>query len=779
MYPQVFGYAATVFSFWWVMLGAWAILHGHVGLGQSLSNSVNVLILVSIGGILGCIGAVAWVILERQARREGLVSDKVRGLACSIGPVPLNAKEPGRSMDLPSFEGLPDVPAEFFPQWLARYQVTHPEHVALTKAMLQVYHHSKDLPATHVVGGHGGRTLLQHSLLVAYQMQNLATKWSYTGLRDRTGKKVLLKLRDGAYQFDATDPLVLLVGLAHDIGKIEAFIFENGKIVGSHHEHDLTGARMMARMPEMWDIPDADRVAILLAIAHYHHPMELPLSPDRRAIDDRTIAVMELLIKADFVASAIERKGVTPTEKDYIEEMDAREKSDISDEDLWIAFTEILNETGRINSSDLNYNVGTICQIEGQNAMRLVLHEPSIRGALMRRLGVMQSEQLGDGRHQLTIRLLKLIDDHGLLVKTIKDLSYAAESALWSLSFFGRKKTRGSNEAARLTGWPAAIVMLPSVTPFVAALPSYPWTGRAERGSMGKARAKAHGSELANEPSDAAIDLLQENTQTEGQPYPLTKTDLNRVLATDQVGAVDQEASAAEPPEALSFEKNELADESHLPLTEAVTPNAQKVPVAMQSISGKSATAKGQQRRHKPALDLSVLDKAKALMQTHQEQAQIASEPAKTDLPMGDPATDKQGPVGAMDGQDESFKHSPVQGVVLEGPSLNQFIVPAAAQNTEEVPAVSPYLLKQSVAKVIMREAMSVTETGGGRKIYLVSKLHLVKHVPDFDWSRASSDIMALCKSTRGAGFETIESGGDLYILVDALMIKEFMERSP
>ena len=86
-------------------------------------------------------------------------------------------------------------------------------------------------------------------------------------------------------------------------------------------------------------------------------------------------------------------------------------------------------------------------------------------------------------------------------------------------------------------------------------------------------------------------------------------------------------------------------------------------------------------------------------------------------------------------------------------------------------------MLKQSVAKVISQEAMSITETGGGRKIYLVSRLHLVKHVPDYDWSRASSDIIALCKSSRGVGFETIESNGDLYILVDALMIKEFMDR--
>lgn len=710
MFPQVFGYALTVFTFWWVVLGAWTVFKGElelVELLQALEASISVLIIWLVGGVLGATGAVTWVVLQRQARKEGLVADKVRGLACSIGPVPLNAVAPSRARVLPNFTGLPDVPPEFFPDWIARYKDTHPAHVRLVEAMLQVYEHSKHLPATHVVGGHGGRTLLQHSLLVSYQMQNLAFKWSYTGLRDRTGKKVLLKLRDGSYEFDPNDPLVLIVGLAHDIGKIEAFIFENGKIVGSHHEHDLTGARMMARLPEMWEIPDADRVALLLAIAHYHHPMELPLSPDRRAIDDRTIAVMELLIKADFVASAIERKGVTPSEQDYNLEMDEREKSEITDEDLWIAFTEILNETGRINSADLNYNVGTICQIAGQNAMRLVLHEPSIRGALMRRLGIMEAVQMGDGRYPLTIRLLKQIDEHGLLIKDIKDLNYPAESALWSVSFFGRKKTRGTNEAARLTGWPASIVMLPSVTPFVAALPSYPWTGQVERGTMGQARTKA------------------------------TK---------DEEPEIDSTSTAAEMKTAAA-ELNPVSSEAN---TQPHPPKESK----------KQPTKKG----HSPKIDLSALDRAKAQMQGESNPEKAPEGPQGASFASGEPNL----PSNAIE----------APGVLLEGPALNAFIVPVSEQQSEtSAPSVSPFVLKKAVTKVISQEAMSITETGGGRKIYLVSKLHLVKHVPEFDWSRASSDIIALCKSSRGAGFETVESNGDLYILVDALMIKEFIDR--
>lgn len=119
------------------------------------------------------------------------------------------------------------------------------------------------------------------------------------------------------------------------------------------------------------------------------------------------------------------------------------------------------------------------------------------------------------------------------------------------------------------------------------------------------------------------------------------------------------------------------------------------------------------------------------------------------------------------------------QGLMVE-PVIEhqQFVVRTHQQQNETAKvAMSPYLLKQSVATVITNEAMEFTETGSGRKIYLVGKLHLVKHVPDVDWSKASSEIISLSKSARGSGFETIETRGDLYLLVDALMIKEFMSR--
>lgn len=734
MYRQVFGYATTVFGFWWLVLGAWGAVRGEIDIEQSLQASIAILMLVIIGAIVGVVGVVGWVILDREARRNSLQSSKVRGLTCSIGEVPLNAKEPARAPQLPSFDDMRDVPADFFPAWIQRYEKSHPAQAALLVAMLKIFELNKSLPATHVVGGHGGRTLLNHSLLVAYQMQQLAGKWTYTGLRDRTGKRVLLKLRDESYEFDPEDPLVLLVGLAHDIGKIEAFIIENGVVIGSQHEHDLTGARMLARMPEMWDIPDADRIALLLSIAHYHHPMELPLSPDRRAIDDRTIAVMELLIKADFVASAIERKGVVPTEADYVQEMDDRQAFDVTDEAIWDAFVAILEEAGRINSTDINYNVGTICQVSPFNSIILVLNEGAIRGALMRRLGIEDATRLGDGRFTITTKLLKVLDDHNVLYREANGVSYPAESALWSVSFYGKKATRGKREAARLTGWPATILLRQSVTPYVAALPTYGWTGQVERGTMGGARAQSPAA--AVEPSFPPLD---------------EDLDIETLVAeADRDPMLD-----------INFEEEPEGQEIYAQADAGPIIIAKALPSELPLNVVKKTTARPEQskRASRATNSLDALTAAKAMMDGRNEAPRPVAGPANSKMP----SAFSEGVESEVDGHDIN---------------LRKFIVPASTQPNEK-PQISPYSLKMAVAKVLTAEALGVTETGTGSKVHVITKLHLHKHVPEFDWSSAAPDIQALCKSSRGKGFKTVESQGELYILADTLMMKEFMERHP
>lgn len=533
----------TVFVFWWVVLAIY-------GLGRDAGEwflawpSTLALMVLSVLGV-GLGGAFVWFMIwsEKKAQKSLLEGESVRGLKCTLGELPLIAREPSKSEELPDLTNVPDVPPDFFPSWFSRYEKTHPEHVALMRVFLRVYQHHKALPATHVPGGHGGRSLLHHSLLAAYFMDKLAHSWSYTGLRDRTGKRVVLKLRDQGYQFNPDDPLIALIGIAHDIGKIEAYIFDKNdptSIVGIHHEHDLTGARMIARLPEAWAIPDEDRRAMFLAIAHYHHPMELPLSPDRRAIDDRTIALMELLIKSDFVTSRVEAKGVEPTESEY-EEAGAAAASDVVDGDaLWNAFSEIITEHGRINGSDKRFNVATLCTGKGFNRPMLIVKEDSIRSALIKRLHLQSATLLGDGRYQLTIDLLKKLDEKGILVKSHEGSEYSPENALWNVDFMTRAAVGATPE--KKSGWSAVIVLDPKLFPRIEQMEPYWWFAVIQRGTMGAARSINKKASISKK--KAGPNLLESNDAELEQQLVRAREDFGSVLAPEQTE--DQKAVASE-----------------------------------------------------------------------------------------------------------------------------------------------------------------------------------------------------------------------------------------
>jgi hypothetical protein len=549
----------TVFVFWWIILAVYAIGWEDTDWSYAWRSTTSLAFLTVLGIVLGvgCVWFYIWS--DRYTQRALLKGEAVRGLICTLGELPILAKEPPQSVELPDLSSVPDVPPDFFPSWFDRFEKTHPAHVELMRAFLRIYEHRKALPATHIAGGHGGRSLLQHSLLVAYFMDKLANTWTYTGLRDRSGKRVVLKLRDQAYKFVADDPLVALIGIAHDIGKIEAYIFDKdspSEIVGIHHEHDLTGARMIARLPEAWGIPDIDRQAMFLSIAHYHHPMELPLSPDRRAIDDRTIALMELLIKADFVTSRVEAKGVEPTEAEYEQAGETPTHTETSSESLWTAFTEIITEHGRINSPDPRFNVATLCLGKGFTKPMLMMKEDSIRSALVKRLSLQSATLLGDGRYQLTIDLLKVLADKGILHRTHDGVEYSPENALWNVDFMTRAAVGAEPE--KKSGWSAVIIVDPKVFTRIEQMEPYWWFAVIQRGTMGAARA-INKKAIAPKRKKQTLNLLEASDDEIDAQFAAVSSSLNPVpmatsietpvptLANDVSQEVEPQETAAQP----------------------------------------------------------------------------------------------------------------------------------------------------------------------------------------------------------------------------------------
>lgn len=216
--------------------------------------------------------------------------------------------------------------------------------VAVFDKVLRVYLAHRDLLSTYEPNGHGrvngvgGRTLLQHSLLVCQCAIELAEKFSFTGMYavDEHGKPTVLvyPLRDSTPMTFKDDPVVALSAFAHDIGKIECYVREPGKAdpVALLPNHDTIGARILGRMPELWLLPkreirgvmEDDRTLLMTIVAFYHHPAEQPMDAAPEPVgaratqarrdnyagimvrSDRQVAIMELLIDADTQAGAIE-----------------------------------------------------------------------------------------------------------------------------------------------------------------------------------------------------------------------------------------------------------------------------------------------------------------------------------------------------------------------------------------------------------------------------------------------------------------------------------------
>lgn len=450
--PAVF----VVATAWWAALTvyeaasypAWFISN----FGVLLSHAWKTMLMVVYGVVAGVGIALFVAHVKRQDMERSLEGESFRNLTTTMGAIPISVTEPARGATIPVLSQYGE-PGEKVGAWLRAMGRISPAHAKLFEALLKVLNHDPQLPATHVPGGHGGKSLLQHSLLVTQAMLEMAPSWSYEGQKNKK-EEVVIGLRNPAYVFNSSDPILGIVALAHDLGKIECYIKDKaGKVVDSRHAHDVVSGRMIARMPEFWLLSKEDRDAIILAIAHYHHPQDLPMHEDGRAIDDRTIAVLELLIKADKAAGKIESGTTYANTMGQEGEAGEGENSPaaklVDDEALYKAFIEIIHEPGRINGKEASIRVGQ------KHGGLLYFAETALRVAMIRKLGLSNSPSLGDGRSALTVQLMELLSVRGLLVQEFDGKSYSFKRAMFRVAFFNSKTNK------HLADWPAVLIVNP------------------------------------------------------------------------------------------------------------------------------------------------------------------------------------------------------------------------------------------------------------------------------------------------------------------------------
>lgn len=252
-----------------------------------------------VGLFWGVLAYAVWLAVVRANKQHALKSgDSRRGLSISLGDFPRGAPPPDR---VPCNE--PFLPVQLS-TWFTAYQAAHSVHAELIRAVMEVYQTRALLPASPVPGGHGGATLMQHSLNALATILGMASSWRYDGHKNKKGL-IVFPLIDGTYRFDATDPLIPLAGLAHDIGKITCYRQrEDGLVEEVKPKHDTEGGKLLITLAAFWALPKGDRDTLNLALSFYHHINSLPLWAD-----DRTRALTELLITADI------RTGMAEGEK--------------------------------------------------------------------------------------------------------------------------------------------------------------------------------------------------------------------------------------------------------------------------------------------------------------------------------------------------------------------------------------------------------------------------------------------------------------------------------
>jgi hypothetical protein len=240
---EVLSAAFKVTLFWWLISAALYFDKLDYRSAQYLA--------IGAAGIVAGLMLMLWLIgADRNQARASLRGQTVRGMSSTIGSIPIHAKPLRQATTFPPKSEYPDeADKNFISVW--RKQMP-PAMQALMDAILKTLWAYPKYPAAptteeNPTRNHGGRSLTNHSLMVAWLMCNHAQHHTYEGPKVNGNK--LFGLLDPSYQFDATDPLIPILGLAHDIGKIECLIWdEKGKAVDMANFHDLKGARIIARM---------------------------------------------------------------------------------------------------------------------------------------------------------------------------------------------------------------------------------------------------------------------------------------------------------------------------------------------------------------------------------------------------------------------------------------------------------------------------------------------------------------------------------------------------
>lgn len=432
----------------------------------------------------------------RQIGGHYLKGGRAKQASATIGPVP--GYLPPRQVG-----GEVDFSASRWPHTHEWLNAGDDEYRRLFRAVLRVMATKPGLPASPEPTGHGGCTLLEHSLNVVETGLREVDYWIVDRKNHRNeGMPVPPEGRD----------LMPVVLLSHDLGKIAAFQTapkDDTTIIKKKAYHDRESARLLGLMEESWALSEDEHNDLIMAVSHEHHPQDIP---DHAS--DQARILMEFLIYADRLASANEDRvysgelalysdmdgepiaadssaggtagrgrSATPDAPEARHSHDnhggsadlgrestadpvtthtsatSRVAGDALDraaaaeyQQMWDWLRDVIARPGSVNGNRKNFRVGF------WDGKRLYLNEARVRKLLAEEFygdPARGREQAGDGRYTITRPFLEALDQAGVLVKEFDGDRWNAKNALFRV-MSSDPETGKTLEAG---AWNSAIVL--------------------------------------------------------------------------------------------------------------------------------------------------------------------------------------------------------------------------------------------------------------------------------------------------------------------------------
>ncbi len=238
-------------------------------------------------------------------------------LVSSLGPIPIQCSALPR-LEQYCFDDLkahcpPELASgQVFENLLGPFlsqeaRARNPALIACFDALAMTMLEPSNLNTPAGIDRHKDRSLLMHSLLVFGLMGHRAPHYMYVPGHGRRAIDIHFKL-------NPVDPLIPLLALSHDLGKIRKIVFnEEEQPEMLNPGHVPQSAKEVSRLPELWrcDIDREDRSTLMTILYFSDKASKLPvqrMSTKSPAVvtSDRLQALFNLLGECDRLASAIE-----------------------------------------------------------------------------------------------------------------------------------------------------------------------------------------------------------------------------------------------------------------------------------------------------------------------------------------------------------------------------------------------------------------------------------------------------------------------------------------